>query len=592
MTAPALEQFDLFGPRRAPMLRDGPPALASVPTAGVITPRDYQVAADLAIDAALLTHDSTLAVLPTGSGKTVLFALQARKRGTVLVIAHEKSLIDQAAQKLRHITGQFVATEKAERRAPAGSKFIVASMQTLRGDRLREFAERFPGLSFGVVDEAHRAVAKSYRDIMAAWPAAKWLLVTATADRGDKKALGLVARSVAYRYDIADACRDGWLVYGDEWQFDIGGVRLDDVGMSTIGGEKDLNQGDLDVQVALQAGQIAQQVIQHCKGQRTLVFTPGVQTAIVGAEALNRLEPGSARAIHGDMLEKEKDQIKAAHARGDFPYLLNCQILIEGYDDPRLANVVMLSKTKSRARFAQIYGRGMRPWPLTVDDLPDAAARIAAIAASPKPHWRFWDANYGKHGHTLASAVDLLGGRYDDDVKARAKKILGAKGGGDVAGALEEAAAAVEAERKKKLARVAAMAAKAKGKVLVGPARSACELFGVSTDMGVEEEPNGEPGASVVSWLVEKGVKNAATMPLSAARGLQAKLKERQKLGFATYKMVRMLNKAGVPNAAALTFDKARPLCAVVSDHYDRGDWNFKFPPERTVPREPGSDDE
>lgn len=205
MSAPQLSIFD--EPRPA-MLRDTPAPLAAVPM-GVITPRDYQVACDVAIDDALRTHRSTLAQLATGAGKTIIFAIQARKRGNALVIAHETSLIEQAAQKLRHVTGEYVAIEKAERRDRAASRFVVASMQTLRGDRLKFFAESHPHIDLIVIDECHRALAKSYQNIIAAFPHAKVLGVTATADRGDKKALATVFESVAYRYDIADATADG-----------------------------------------------------------------------------------------------------------------------------------------------------------------------------------------------------------------------------------------------------------------------------------------------------------------------------------------------------------------------------------------------
>jgi superfamily II DNA or RNA helicase len=494
--------------------------------------------------------------MATGTGKTVLFAMQARKRGGALVIAHEESLIDQAAQKLRHVTGDSVAIEKAERSAYVGAKYIVASMQTLRGERLALFAKQHAGINFIVIDEAHRAVAKSYRDILAAFPAAKVLGVTATADRGDKKALALVFEKAnddhgaAFKYDIADACADGWLVFGDEMQLDVDGVRLDDIGTSTIGGEKDLDQGQLDVQVALQAGQIAKSIVGHCKGERTLIFAPGVETTKVGAEAINRREPGAARAIYGTMDASEKKAIKAAHARGDFPYLLNCQILIEGYDDPRLSNIVMLSKTKSRARFAQIYGRGTRPWPSTVDECPDAEARRAAIAGSPKAKWRFFDANYGRHGHTLASATDLLGGRFDEETRARAKKNLAAAGGGDVMDALNGAAEEIALAKRRKLARAALAAASASGDVLVRKGRPASEMFGesVEIDDGLHVRP-----FELTAWLKEQGVDDAERKHVDEQKRIRRAILERKRLGLGSWRQVRRLNKLAVPGAKDMT---------------------------------------
>ncbi len=579
MSAP---QLALFGP--APMLRDAKPAaLASVPALGVIQPRDYQLRADAAIDVALSAHRSTLVTMATGTGKTVLFAMQARKRGNALVIAHETSLIEQAAQKLRHVTGEYVAVEKAERRDRANARYVVASMQTLRGDRLKFFAQSHAHIDLIVIDEAHRALAKSYRDIIAAFPHAKVLGVTATADRGDKKAMGLVFDSVAFRYDIVDATADGWLTPFEWYPMDVTGVNLDEVGLK--GG--DLDQDELDEQLVAQAGQMAQAVVQHCKGLRTVAFCPGVKSATLAAEAVNRLEPGAARAIYGELPDHEKAAVKAAHARGEFPYLFNCAILIEGYDDPRLAAIVDFAKTKSRARFAQKLGRGSRLWPTGIDHLATPEERRAAIATSPKPTCKFFDANYGQHGHTLAGPVDLLGGRYDDETKERAKKKL-AETGGSVEGALELAAAELAEENRRKLARLAAKAARAKGQVLVGAARAMNELFGVATDMGSEDEPSSEPIEHVVAWLVTKGIDNADTLTESAARRAKRTLQERQRADLASWKMVKMLKKAGHPFPEKLKFADARPLCAMVSQAYDRHDWRYQLP-AWTWEREPGS---
>ena len=172
------------------MLRDLTP-LEAVPSLSANTPRDYQQAAIAGVMKAFEAKRSTLAVLATGLGKTVIAAELARLRGDVLFIAHRETLIDQAAQKLRRWTGQHVAIEKAERRS-RGGQFVVASVQSLRGDRLRFFAAGHQHIKTIIIDECHRAAAKSYRDVLAAFPDAKVLGLTATADRGDKKALGTV----------------------------------------------------------------------------------------------------------------------------------------------------------------------------------------------------------------------------------------------------------------------------------------------------------------------------------------------------------------------------------------------------------------
>jgi superfamily II DNA or RNA helicase len=131
------------------------------PTSVEIIPRPYQVRADSAIDVEFETKRSTLVVHPTGSGKTILFCRQAVKRGGALILAHRDSLIRQAAEKLKWATGgKEIQIEKAQEYADA-SEFVVASVQTLQGQRLKNFARDFSSIPLIIVDEAHRATAKS-----------------------------------------------------------------------------------------------------------------------------------------------------------------------------------------------------------------------------------------------------------------------------------------------------------------------------------------------------------------------------------------------------------------------------------------------
>ena len=541
-------QVGLF--ERPPMIRDR--AIAAVPPAPAMKPRPYQDEAIRAVLKAWETKRSTLAVLATGLGKTVIASELARQRGCVLFIAHRETLIEQAADKLRKVTGQLVAVEKAERRASARARFIVASVQSLRGDRLRFFADvHRQHIDTIIIDECHRAVAKGYRDVLDAFPEARVLGLTATADRGDKKAMGLVFEKTdtehggAFKYDIVDGTRDGWLTIGDWYPLNVDGVSLDEVGLKG----NDIDQGALDEQLVLQVARIARAMHDAAGGEMSLGFCPGVKTAEAAAEVLNRLEPGCARATWGEQEGHVRKAIEDAWVRGEFPYLLNCALYIEGADFPRLKNVFMFAATKSRLRWAQIYGRGTRLWPTGIDHLPTAEERLAAIAASPKPRWRFFDAQYGKHGHTLAGPVDLLGGRYDDETKARAKKKL-AEQGGSVEGALELAAAELAEENRRKLARLAAKAARAQGKVKVGKARGAHELFGAAS----EHDGDG-PSFDVFAWLRAQGVGRYELRGMSPekAKKWRARLLERKRLGLGTYKQFMRLKALGVPGAESLS---------------------------------------
>ena len=240
-------------------------------------------------------------MLATGLGKTVIAPALARLRGDVLFIAHRETLIEQAAQKLRHWTGEYVAVEKAERRS-RGGRFVVASVQSLKGDRLRFFAAAHQHIGTIIIDEAHRAAAKSYIDVIAAFPNAKVLGLTATADRGDKRALATVfdkadtEHGAAFKYDIAAGTADGWLTIGDWFPLNVEGVSLDEVGLKG----NDIDQGALDEALVLQVAQIAKAMHDAAGGEMSLAFTPGVKVAEAAAKRSTDSQPGCARACWGE----------------------------------------------------------------------------------------------------------------------------------------------------------------------------------------------------------------------------------------------------------------------------------------------------
>lgn len=155
----------------------------------------------------------TLLVLPTGCGKTVVFAKVTeecvRKGDRVLILAHRGELLDQAADKLMKTTGLGCALEKAESSCQ-GSWFrvVVGSVQTLmREKRLGSFpADYFNTI---IIDEAHHCISDSYQRVLQHFPEAQVLGVTATPDRGDMRNLGVYFESLAYEYTLPKAIKEG-----------------------------------------------------------------------------------------------------------------------------------------------------------------------------------------------------------------------------------------------------------------------------------------------------------------------------------------------------------------------------------------------
>lgn len=157
----------------------------------------------------------TLLVLPTGCGKTVVFAKVTedcvRQGSRVLILAHRGELLDQAADKLKKTTGLGCAVEKAESSCQ-GTWFrvVVGSVQTLmREKRLSSFdSDYFDTI---IIDEAHHCISDSYQRVLQHFSGAHVLGVTATPDRGDMKNLGTYFESLAYEYTLPKAIKEGYL---------------------------------------------------------------------------------------------------------------------------------------------------------------------------------------------------------------------------------------------------------------------------------------------------------------------------------------------------------------------------------------------
>ena len=148
----------------------------------------------------------TLLVLPTGCGKTIVFAKVAeecvRQGDRVLILAHRGELLEQAADKIGRSTGLGCATEKAEATC-LGSWFriTVGSVQSLmRESRLNKFDEDY--FNTIIIDEAHHCISDSYQRVLNHFHDAKVLGVTATPDRGDMKNLGSVFENLSYEYTL------------------------------------------------------------------------------------------------------------------------------------------------------------------------------------------------------------------------------------------------------------------------------------------------------------------------------------------------------------------------------------------------------
>jgi superfamily II DNA or RNA helicase len=154
-----------------------------------------------------------LAVMPTASGKTILFSklaeYVARRNQRTLILAHREELLEQAKEKLRACTGIEASIEAADRRASLEAPVVIASIQSMtREERLARWPETH--FKLVVADEAHHAISPSWQKVLTHF-GAYTLGVTATPDRGDKRLLADYFESIAYETTLIDLIKEGYL---------------------------------------------------------------------------------------------------------------------------------------------------------------------------------------------------------------------------------------------------------------------------------------------------------------------------------------------------------------------------------------------
>jgi superfamily II DNA or RNA helicase len=320
--------------------------------------RPYQIAArDAVLEQWKTGLRSTLLVLPTGTGKTIVFASIieqiVRDGGRALILAHRGELLDQAADKLAKATGLGCALEKAESSAlDSWFNVVVGSVQTMAKEKRRTGHD----FSHIIIDEAHHAISPSYQAIIADFPDAKLLGVTATADRGDKRNLGEVFETLAYEYALPKAIKDGYLVPIKALTIPLS-IDLD--GVKQAAG--DFQVSDLGTAIDPYLEQIADRVKTECATRKTVVFLPLIATSQKFLSML--LARGiSAREVNGSSTDRAETLAWFDQA-GAGTVLCNAMLLTEGWDCPSADCICVLRPTKIRSLYAQMVGRGTRLFP-------------------------------------------------------------------------------------------------------------------------------------------------------------------------------------------------------------------------------------
>ncbi len=323
-----------------------------------------------------------LTCLPTGSGKTVIFAefphyFSMKKQ--MLVLAHRMELLDQACDKIRRANPSLnVSVEQAGRSAEPDCDVVVASVPTIGRKGSKRLQRLDPNRFFLiVVDEAHHATASTYIRILEYFgvfaPDTRKLLVgfTATPKRGDGVGLDAVFQEIVFSRTLPEMIQTGFLSpvagYRVETEIDLSRVK-------TRMGDFVVSQLSLAVNVVERNDMIVKVFRSHLEGRQTLCFCVDVAHVHSLASAFNK-EGISAAAVSGDMDRSERAKTLEDFSAGRIQVLANCMVLTEGYDEPAVEGIILARPTKSALLYTQMIGRGTRLHPgkenVTIVDIVD-----------------------------------------------------------------------------------------------------------------------------------------------------------------------------------------------------------------------------
>ena len=500
--------------------------------------RPYQQEAKDSIFEQWESVDKTLLVLPTGCGKTIVFAKVAeecvRRGKRVLIMAHRGELLEQASDKIYKTTGLRCAVEKAEETC-LGSWFriTVGSVQSLQRDKR---LSRFPDNYFDaiIIDEAHHCISDGYQKVLKYFSDAKVLGVTATPDRGDMQNLGQYFETLAYEYTLPKAIREGYLSPIKALTIPL---KLDLSGVGIQAG--DFKSGEIATALDPYLEQIASEMEKYCKDRKTVVFLPLIKTSQKFRDILNT-HGFQAAEVNGN--SDDRAEVLEAFDRGDYNVLCNSMLLTEGWDCPSVDCIIVLRPTKVRSLYSQMVGRGTRLYP-------------------GKTHLLLLDFLWHTERHELCHPANLICDNKEvaQKMTENMEEVAGCPV--DIEEAEKQASEDVVAQREEALAKKLSEMKRRKQR-LVDPLQfemsiQAEDLSGYVPAFGWEMSP---PTDKQKATLEKLGIMPDEIENQGKAAKLLDRLNRRREEGLTTPKQIRFLENRGFKHVGTWKFESAKNL--------------------------------
>ena len=319
--------------------------------------RDYQ---NLAISNVRKSYEAgnknVLLTLPTGAGKTVIFSeitrLAGLKGANVLILVHRKELIDQAGDKLTKADVKYGIIAAGHKESK--SSVQIASVQTLI-NRLNNSDQ----YNLIIIDEAHHAVANSWRKIFEFYKKAKRLGVTATPMRMTGAGLGEIFDDLIVGSTIPELVDKGYLaeheVYAPPNKLNLDKIR-------TIRGDYSKKEVEDELDKVDIVGDAVENYRRLGQNKPAIAFCISVKH---GQYVTNKFKEAgyTAELITGSMNSDDRKTLVDNFKDGKVQILVSIDVVSEGFDVENCYVAILLRPTQSEALYIQQVGRVLRPEP-------------------------------------------------------------------------------------------------------------------------------------------------------------------------------------------------------------------------------------
>ena len=314
--------------------------------------RDYQIDICSRVSEAFEHHRSVMVQMPTGTGKTMVLAelvkqLMMKDEGVrILIVAHRRELIEQIKATIKRM--------KMDSR-----NITVESIQTI--SRRIDALDFIPSLV--VIDEAHHALAKTYKMMWETWPDAKFLGLTATPCRLNGKGFTDLFDVLVQSWDIPTFIKEKWLS-----TYDFVSIKADSRTQQLIsslkkrGADGDYQVKEMDAVLNKRPSieRLYNCVMEYAHNRKGFVYAINIDHARSIAEYYQS-QGVNAVAIDSHTPVKERERIISSFRSGGLQVLVNVDIFSEGFDCPDVEFIQLARPTLSLAKYLQMVGRGLRP---------------------------------------------------------------------------------------------------------------------------------------------------------------------------------------------------------------------------------------